>query len=96
MMTPPHNLRRLLEYLARHPRVQASCDDPKFPSGPRTFLRYEAGRLWFADPQQDEMFLPLSCRMNGDETGLLIDEKGFTVEKFGRSFRYDFLEGPAA
>jgi hypothetical protein len=93
-MVAPTNFRELLEYLAVRPRVMASCDDPKFPSGPRTFVRYELGRLWFADDQHVESFIPINCRVSGSETGILIDAQGFTIEKFARQFRYDFVEVP--
>ena len=95
MSQPPTNLRELLEHLARCPRVIATSDDPRFPSGPRTFLRDERGLLWFADEQCHECFIPFACRVDGSETGLRIDALGFTIEKFDRRFRYEFVEPPA-
>lgn len=98
-MDRPKNVRELLDYLAEYPVVRVSTNDPRLANigqGVRFFREYARGGLWFDDEVGRRSYVPLDCTRTGaaarHETGVQFDEKGFAVEKFGATIRYDYVQ----
>lgn len=90
----PHNLTELVAFLTATPWLTVTSTIPGVQLGRRTFLRFESGRIWTRDELGRQTFVPIGCRAHGDETGLTIDDRGFTIEKFGTRIRFDYAEEP--
>jgi hypothetical protein len=97
-MSRPTNLRELAAYLTANPRVRKTVPRPAGLAPivrEESFLTFENGRLWFLAEGLAGTFIPISCTLTPQdaqaETGILFDEEGFTVTKFGASIRVDYL-----
>lgn len=99
-MTRPQTMRDLVPYLTAHPDVE--IHRPEHTSR-RTgavilqmrdvcrFSKQAGGGLWFVEPGGEEHYLPIDCGMTAAETGVELDEAGFTLTKFGLPIRVTYL-----
>jgi hypothetical protein len=103
----PKALNQLVEFLRAHPRVRVTNLDGSIET--RTFHDSDRGShgLWFRRDGQDASvdesamaFLPVNCTMTAAaamaESGVDLDDAGFTLTKFGRKLRVDYLREEGA
>lgn len=87
----PTNLQELIAYLQVRPWVDATSDVAAL-QGRRRFLKAAGGALWFRNPlTRSDTFLPVNCGLVDSETGIEFDDGGFTVLKFGKTIRFNYV-----
>lgn len=93
-MRKPVNLAELVPYLVEHPMVRVSNLSGAITE--EMFIRADSAGFWFeASVNEPLRFLPVNCRMGpaaAHESGVTIDDRGFTLAKFGREIRVDYRE----
>ena len=93
-MNKPTNALELIAYLRAHPYVYCHHPRPE-RAGLRRYETHAMGGLHFRNlAGEDNSYVPIDCGRTPHETGLTFDEGGFTVEKFGVAFRFDYRDGP--
>lgn len=99
-MPRPKTLREVVRYLADHPEVEihrpehTSTRTGQVIPEERSRCRFRAsagGGLWFDASPGREHYLPIDCGMTEAETGVTLDEGGFTLVKFGIAIRVTYV-----
>jgi len=96
-MQKPISLQGLPDYLLLHPAVSVTNFDGTRETA--NFLDSYPNGMWFAREDGRDFFLPMNCHITEKaslaEAGIDIDDRRFSLTKFGKTIRVDYLEEPA-
>jgi hypothetical protein len=89
----PTNLADLAAYLRDFPAVTTTNFNGTVTDD--IFVGADGTGFFFICVDGNETFLPINCRMGAaaaHESGVTIDDLGFTLTKFGKTIRVDYRE----